>query len=312
MTNPAELRIVFMGSPEFAVPSLERLHEAGFTITAVVTGPDKRRGRGVSLSATPVKVAALKLEIPVIETDNLRDETFREQLQQLGADLFVVVAFRILPKALLTIPRIGAVNLHGSLLPRYRGAAPIHRAVMNGETHTGATIFMLDENVDTGSYLAQLHLPIAPNDTTGDIYQRMMHEGANLLVHAVHSIQKGNYTLTPQDSELATSAPKIFADDCQLNFSRSSSQVHNHIRGLSPFPVAFSWLNGKRLRIYASENRPDVSLNAGEFQISNHEVLVGCNPGAVKLLDIQLEGKNRMAAIDFFRGYTGEGRLSTK
>ncbi|MEX2363392.1 MAG: methionyl-tRNA formyltransferase, partial [Balneolaceae bacterium] len=202
------MNIVFMGSPEFALPSLEKLYESAHTIKAVVSNKDKRRGRGSKTSPTPVKARALELNLPVIEADDLQSEEFEESLKALNADLFVVVAFRILPKNILEIPRKGSVNLHASLLPKYRGAAPIHWAIINGEEETGCTVFFLDELVDTGNILAQKKTHIGENETTGELYERLRHLGSDLLVEAVNSIKTGDYTLSSQNDAFATPAPK--------------------------------------------------------------------------------------------------------
>lgn len=305
------MRIVFMGSPDFAVASLEALAQAGFSIVSVVTGPDKRRGRGGTLSPTPVKIAAQRYNLPVIEVDNLRDPDFADQLAALKPDLLVVVAFRVLPRTILDIPTRGSVNLHASLLPAYRGAAPIHRAVMNGESRTGTTVFFLDERVDTGSYIAQCQTFIDPNETTGEVYDRLMHLGAQLLVHSVKQIKAGTYTLTPQDDALATPAPKLYATDCVIDFSKPASVVHNQIRGLTPYPGAHTWLDGKRLKVQQSLPGPSTQLESGRIHFHDGKLLVSCADNTTIALEkVQLEGKKPVDGAAFFNGYSGDGRIT--
>lgn len=306
------MKIVFMGSPDFAVPGLQKLQESPHEVSAVVSGVDKRRGRGKATSPTPVKKKAIELGLPVIDANDLNSPELIRQLTELQPDLFVVVAFRILPKSLLAIPEIGSINLHASLLPKYRGAAPIHRAVMQGEKLTGCTVFFLDEKVDTGQILAQQELSVDPNETTGSVYERMMITGADLLLDCINKIGEGHYSLRPQNETEATPAPKIFADDCLINFNRSAGQVHNFIRGLSPYPAARVYLDGKLFKIILSRSHPDKNLLPYELQIEKESVFVGCCPGAVSLETVQMEGKPISSAIDFFRGYTGPGTLAGK
>jgi methionyl-tRNA formyltransferase len=302
------LRIVFMGSPEFAVPSLEKLHHGPHNIISVVTGMDKRRGRGTDTSPTAVKKAALRFEIPVIEVENLKSPDFIGSLKNCNADLFVVVAFRVLPGKVLEIPKIGSINLHASLLPRYRGAAPIHHAVMNGETETGCTVFFLDEKVDTGNILMQEKTVIGPHENTGAVYERLMHMGADLLFRSVNRIAGGDYELHRQNDEMASPAPKIYPEDCRIDFSENKSRVYNKIRGLSPFPGAWAVLDGQRFRIH--EARPadysSTDIRPAQIIFDDQKVLAGCSNGAVELLKVQLEGKKTLDAMEFFRGYKGE------
>lgn len=253
VTTSKKLRIVFMGNPEFAVPSLEALHHAGQEIVAVVTGTDKKRGRGNELSPSVVKRKAIELGLLVIEQDSMREPEFADRLRSLNADLFIVVAFKVLPPALLDIPSIGSINLHASLLPKYRGAAPIHWAVIRGESETGVTVFFLDEQVDTGKYLLQDRMLIGPDDTTGDVYSSLMKLGANSLVRSVEMISSGKYTLTEQDDTMSTSAPKIFPEQAKIDLSMSALEVVNHIRGMNPYPSAWTLVDGKKLKVYRSK-----------------------------------------------------------
>jgi methionyl-tRNA formyltransferase len=304
-------RIVFMGTPDFAVPSLQRLHQKGFDIAAVVTGPDKKRGRGNDLTPTPIKKAALELELPVIETDNLRAETLADQLRELCPDLIVVVAFRILPPTVLAIPTIGSVNLHASLLPKFRGAAPIHHAVMNGEQQTGATVFFLDDKVDTGACLSQIQTAIGPDETTGEVYNRLMKIGADLLADTLEEIRYGRHQALPQDNSRASLAPKLFQKDCEVLFDRPASVVHNHIRGLSPHPCGFTCLDGKRLKLLRSSIGPSLlGQPSGEVVSLDDTFLVSCANGeSVILHEVQLEGKKSTDGPSFLRGYFGAKKL---
>ncbi len=338
------MRIVFMGSPEFAVPALEALHVSTHEIVAVVTGADKRRGRGNDLVATPVKEKALELGLPVLEwefirgsgdqgikasenekrsaRDENRDTTssIEHRASSIGdrklgipdCDLFVVVAFKILPDWLLACPRLGSVNIHASLLPAYRGAAPIHRAVMDGVNRTGCTIFFLDNGIDTGGVIMQEAVDVGPDETTGEVYERLRMLGADMIVRAADQIERGEARPVPQDGSLATAAPKIFEGDRVIDFDRDSQAVHNHVRGMSPFPCAFTTLDGLRFRIYRTRNDSEVVGDAGEIIQQGERYFVGCCKGSVELLDVQLEGKRRMGAGDFFKGYRGECEISSR
>jgi len=298
-----------MGSPEFAIPSLEKLHNSHHTITAVVTNVDKRRGRGSSVSPTPVKAKALALKLPVIEVDDLKSDKFQSELSAIDADLFVVVAFRILPGQILEIPRIGSVNLHASLLPKYRGAAPIHWAVMRGEEKTGCTIFFLDERVDTGEIILQKETEIAWEENTGEVYERLMLMGSDALLEAVNLIENGDYQSINQDDTQATPAPKLFKEQTHLDFNKNTDEIHNHIRGLSPFPTAWAMLNQDKINIYKAKPGPHANIDEGELLIKDGKLLVGCADGTIELLEIQLPGKKRMEVIQFLKGNILEGVL---
>jgi len=303
------MNIVFMGSPDFAIPSLLKINNSHHNIVSVVSGADKRRGRGGQTSPTPVKAKAQELNLPTIEVENLSDAAFIEQLKSLNADLFVVVAFRILPPAVLEIPRKGSVNLHASLLPKYRGAAPIHHAIMQGEEQTGCTVFLLDKKVDTGAVINQQKTDIGPNETTGDVYNRLKEMGSELLLKSLDDIETEDYSTHSQDDDKATGAPKIFKDDCRVNFNHPAQQVHNKIRGLSPFPTAWAMLDGLKFNMYRSQVGPDKSLKPGQLQMSGDELLVGCGEGAVVLEEVQLQGKKRMSGKAFMNGYSGVGMI---
>jgi methionyl-tRNA formyltransferase len=301
------MKIVFMGSPDFAIPSLEKLMASGHEVTAVVSNPDKRRGRGGGTSPTPVKAKALEAGLPVISVDNLKSDAFAEELKALEADLFVVVAFRILPRKVLEIPSKGSVNLHASLLPKYRGAAPIHWAIMNGEEKTGCTVFFLDEKVDTGSIIKQQETPIGPNETTGDLYERLKTMGSELLLESINEIEDGSYSLTPQDDSKATPAPKLFTEDCRIDFDNPAREIHNKIRGLSPFPTAWAELDDLKFNMYRSRIGNTSRLKPGEIGLHEGEMTVGTQDSDLKLDEVQIQGKRRMSGKDFMNGYSGTG-----
>ncbi|MFH5885683.1 methionyl-tRNA formyltransferase [Halalkalibaculum sp. DA3122] len=304
------MRIVFMGSPEFALPSLEKLHASAHEIVSVVSNVDKRRGRGGGASPTPVKARALEMGLSVIEVQDLSAASFVQELQTLNADLFVVVAFRILPPAVLDIPAKGAINLHASLLPKYRGAAPIHWAIINGEEETGCTVFFLNEKVDTGRIIKQERTPVGINETTGDLYERLKVLGGDLLLETVNEIENETYSTEVQDHSKATPAPKLHTEDCRVNFKEPAIKVHNKIRGLSPFPTAWAELDDLKFNMYRSELGPDnESLKPGELRMVKDKLLVGCDDGTVELKEVQIAGKRRMSGKDFMNGYSGIGVL---
>lgn len=303
------MNIIFMGSPEFAIPSLEKLHGSRHEIAAVVSNVDKRRGRGGGTAPTPVKARALELGLAVIEAENLQDEEFEYKLRTLEADLFVVVAFRVLPPNILEIPEKGAINLHVSLLPKYRGAAPVHWAVINGEEKTGCTIFFLNEEVDAGSIIGQEETPIGENETTGDLYERLKVLGSDLLLKTVNEIESGNVTARTQEHSKASPAPKLFTDDCRIDFNQPAPQVHNKIRGLSPFPTAWAELDDLKFNMYRSEIGPNMNLKPGQLQFEEDDLLAGCKNGTVVLKEVQIQGKRRMSGKTFMNGYHGLGVL---
>ncbi len=303
------MKIVFMGSPDFAIPSLEKLHASRHEIVSVVSNVDKRRGRGGGTSPTPVKAKSIDLELPVIGVEDLKAETFARQLRALEADLFVVVAFRILPKHLLEIPKKGSVNLHASLLPKYRGAAPIHWAVMNGEEKTGCTVFFLDEKVDTGSVIKQKETAIGENETTGDVYSRLKVTGSEVLLEAVNEIEEDSYTLKPQDDSKATPAPKLFTEDCKVDFHNSARDIHNKIRGLSPFPTAWAELDDLKFNMYRSRIASSDGLKPGQIALHGGEMLAGTLDKDIVLEEVQIQGKRKMSGKDFMNGYSGTGIL---
>jgi methionyl-tRNA formyltransferase len=306
----ASLRIVFMGTPEFAVASLDALVKAGYSIAGVVTAADKPAGRGMKMTESAVKKYALEHGLHVLQPQKLKDPVFLDELKSLQADLQVIVAFRMLPEVVWNMPRMGSVNLHGSLLPQYRGAAPINWAVINGETETGATTFKLKHEIDTGDILLQQSFPIGENDTAGEVHDRMMELGAQLLVKTVKGLVDRTILEKTQDQIPVTElkqAPKIFTETCKIQFEKTTEQVHNLIRGLSPFPGAFTSLDGKMLKIYRSEKElyhekmpdmPGTRITDGKTFLK-----FACADGYVKVLELQLEGKKKISVEDFLRGY---------
>lgn len=327
-----DLRIVFMGTPEFAVASLDALVKAGCNIVGVVTAPDKPAGRGMKLNESAVKKYAVEHGLHVLQPEKLKNPVFIDELRALKADLQIVVAFRMLPEMVWNMPPMGTINVHGSLLPQYRGAAPINWAVINGEKETGVTTFKLKHEIDTGDILLQQSFPIGEDETAGEVHDRMKEIGAALLVKTVEGIAEGILEERPQTSEhrpqstvdspqlntgaLPSSverepsttlkhAPKIFTETCKIDFSKTVEEVHNLIRGLSPFPGAFTELNGKMLKIYRSkkETSPN-SYQGGELVTDNKTFLkFSCSNGYVHVLELQLEGKKRMSVEEFLRGY---------
>jgi methionyl-tRNA formyltransferase len=300
--------IIFMGTPEFAVASLKALVEAGYPVLAVVTAPDKPAGRGLHLKESAVKQYAVRANIPVLQPEKLRNPEFLDSLKKLGADLQVVVAFRMLPELVWNMPPMGTLNVHGSLLPQYRGAAPINWAIINGEQETGVTTFKLQHAIDTGDLLLQEKIQIEPNETAGQIHDRMMEVGAQVLVKTIEGLMEDSIVPMPQNKtgEALLHAPKIFTDTCKIDPAQSVSEVHNLIRGLSPFPGAFIYLGDKTFKIYESEISENLTIKpiAGTWYIDNkNNLMLGCKGGFVSLKLVQLEGKKKMPVSDFLRGF---------
>ena len=294
-----------MGTPEFAVPSLIKLSENNYKPVAVVTGLDKKQGRGQKLISTPVKIVAEQLNIPLIQPLNLKDPDFLKQIKSIDADLACVVAFRILPEELLTLPKMGTINLHGSLLPFYRGAAPIQRAIMAGEKETGVTTFFIKKKVDTGNILLQDSLKIGENEDFGSVHDRLSRLGGDLLLETVGKIESGNIEERMQDDSLATNAPKITASDLNINWSNSAKSINDQVRGLSPFPGASTKLMNKKIKIFKSEVEDEIpdKFSPGEVASAENEFFtVSTGKGGLKILELQREGKNRIKCADFLRG----------
>lgn len=299
------MRIVFLGTPEFAVPSLQILVENGYEIAAVVTAPDKPAGRGNKIQMSEVKQYALSQNLPILQPEKLKSAEFLAQLQSLKADLQVVVAFRMLPEAVWAMPPLGTFNLHASLLPKYRGAAPINWAIINGETETGLTTFFLQHEIDTGNIIFQEKEPIFPTDTAGDLYQRLMHKGAKLVLKTVQAIEAGNVKTYPQIGEI-THAPKIFRETCQIDWSKTSDQIYNFVRGLAPYPAAWTTLAEKNCKIYEVSPNPIIlphKAEIGDFYTDGKILTFKASDAWVEVKDLQIEGKKRMIVSEFLKGF---------
>lgn len=303
-------RIVFMGTPEFAVASLDALLRAGIDVAAVVTAPDKPAGRGRQLRMSAVKEFALANALPVLQPAKLRDPEFHSALNASGASLFVVVAFRMLPVEVWKRAPLGTINLHGSLLPAYRGAAPINWAIINGEVRTGATTFFIREEIDTGDMLDRVETPIAANETAGEVHDRLKAAGADLLVRTVQRILAGDRSSTPQPEGdgIWPTAPKLTTEGCRINWSLPKKRVHDFIRGLSPFPGAWTQLvraDGSRQQfklLRSSIDEGNAACESGTLRIDGEALLVACSDGWVRALEVQPEGKRRMATGEYLRG----------
>ncbi|HEX4850558.1 MAG TPA: methionyl-tRNA formyltransferase [Puia sp.] len=301
-------RIIFMGTPEFAVASLTKLLDAGFNIVTVITAPDKPAGRGMKLTESAVKKFATEKNIPVLQPEKLKNPFFLEQLRELKADLQLVVAFRMLPQLVWQMPPMGTVNLHASLLPQYRGAAPINWVIMEGEKQTGATTFKLQQEIDTGNILLQESFPISGEETAGELHDRMKWIGADLLVKTVKGLINGNLVEIPQPEIPAGSlkaAPKIDQETCRIHWDQPVEKIFNQIRGLSPFPGAYTHFEGKTMKIFRSRKEiAQINIEPGLHQTDSKTYLrFACENGWIFCEEIQLEGKKRMLVADFLRGY---------
>lgn len=295
-------RIVFMGTAEFAVPSLDALLAAGYHIPVVVTAPDKPQGRGLAMRPSQVKRRALSAGLPVLQPPLLKDPSFADAIRALDPDLIIVVAFRILPPSIFTVPRRGSINLHASLLPRYRGAAPINRAIMMGETETGVTTFLLDEKIDTGGILLQERTPIFPDDDAGSLHDRLEHIGAEVVLRTVRLIEQGKAVPRTQDSSVASPAPKIFHEDCRILWERPANVIRNQIRGLSPAPGAFFHHADRTIKAFRA-NVVDGRALPGHVNAGKDFLHVGTGEGLLSLEELQMEGRKRMPVAEFLRGY---------
>lgn len=297
-----------MGTPDFAVASLQALLEAGSNIVAVVTAPDKPAGRGQKLTESAVKQYAVSQGLKVLQPEKLRDPNFLLQLKDLKADLQVVVAFRMLPEMVWSMPPKGTINLHASLLPQYRGAAPINWAIINGEPESGATTFFIKQEIDTGAILFKEKITIDDDVTAGEYHDRLMIKGAGLLVKTVKAIESGRYTEQPQDQltdgQELKHAPKIFKEDCRIDWNQPVETVYNRIRGLSPYPAAFTELNGKTFKVYRILKEVAApQVEPGEYLTDNKTYLkFACTNGYISVTEVQLEGKKRMGIEEFLRG----------
>lgn len=311
-----DLRIVFLGTPDFAVESLDRLVKGGYNVVGVVTMPDKTGGRGNKVIQSAVKQYAVAHDLPLLQPEKLKDETFVEQLRALKADLQIVIAFRMLPKVVWEMPPLGTFNLHASLLPKYRGAAPINRAVMNGETETGVTTFLLKHEIDTGDVLQQVRIPIALTDNVEIVHDKLMMLGADLVIETVEGFLNGTIKPIPQDQMLTagvepTPAPKIFHEDCHIDWTKPSMEVYNLIRGLSPYPAAWStFVDGTQkqtqFKVYETSlpSEDVIAEPAGTILCTKHTLKIVCGDGkTLEIKQLQLAGKKRMSADELMRGF---------
>ena len=300
-----------MGTPEFAVTSLNALVNAGCTIVAVITAPDKPAGRGMALQQSAVKQYALSKGLNILQPEKLKNPGFITELKKLNADLQIVVAFRMLPEVVWGMPPMGTINLHGSLLPQYRGAAPINWAIINGEKETGVTTFLLQQQIDTGNILMQERFPITESDNAGTLHDKMKEIGAAVLLQTVQEMANGTLQSKPQniaDEQQLKHAPKIFTETCKIDFNKPVEEVFNLIRGLSPYPAAFTLFNNKKLKIYsADKNLTPPQIAPGHWQTDKKNYLqFACSNGSIHVLELQLEGKKKMKIEEFLRGYRFE------
>ena len=319
--NKESLRIVFLGTPEFAVESLDALVSGGYNIVGVVTMPDKIGGRGHKVIESPVKQYAVAHGLKLMQPANLKEPEFVEELRSLNADLQIVIAFRMLPEIVWSMPPMGTFNLHASLLPKYRGAAPINRAVMNGETETGVTTFFLKHEIDTGDIIQQVAVPIEIDDDVETVYDRLMHLGASLVLETVEAILAGTVKPIEQEKLLTTGeeptpAPKIFKEDCRIDWTKTSWEVYNHIRGLSPYPAAWSAFvdaqgteyQFKVFKTSHPEKFQSSPVAPGTIEYTKQTIKIACADGFIGILSLQLAGKKRMSSDEFLRGFNLEDK----
>lgn len=301
------LRIVFMGTPEFAVASLDALVQEGYNIVGVITAPDKPAGRGLQLQQSAVKKYAVEKGLHILQPQKLRDPEFLNTLKSLQAHLQVIVAFRMLPEVVWAMPPLGTINVHGSLLPQYRGAAPINWAIINGERETGVTTFKLQHEIDTGNILLQKKIAIGEQETAGELHDRMKYIGAQLLIETIKSLEAGTLNEIPQ--QLATTeikhAPKINTETCRIDWNKNIKSIYNLIRGLSPYPAAFTELEGKKLKLFIAEKESGLPTEPPGAFLSDQKTYLkfACTDGYINIKELQLEGKKRMPVSEFLRGY---------
>lgn len=303
--------IVFMGTPEFSVPALEALHSQ-FGICVVVTAPDKPKGRGLAMQASPVKKKALELGLPVLQPEKLKDTQFAEQLSVFEPDIICVIAFRILPQQIYLMPKIASFNIHSSILPKFRGAAPINWTIIKGETETGLTSFVLQEKVDTGDILIQKRIPLKQDMTAGELHDLLMPSAASMAVDTVRLLISGNYKPKPQPKYDTTPAPKIFKNDCRIDWNKPAKEVKFLIHGLSPYPGAWTTHNNKLFKILRCRDCADYTMNldsispaAGYFVINDNGIFVRCNDVWLEIIEIQQESKKAMKSLVFVKGWRG-------
>jgi methionyl-tRNA formyltransferase len=306
-----DLRIVFMGTPEFAVSSLDKLVQAGCNIVGVITAPDKQAGRGMQLQQSAVKKYAVEKGLHILQPEKLKNVDFLAELKSLQADVQAVVAFRMLPEVVWNMPPMGTINVHGSLLPQYRGAAPINWAVINGEAYTGVTTFKLQQEIDTGNILLSAKIKIEETDTAGTVHDKLKELGANLLLKTIQDLAEGNLIEQPQLSTFNFQpstlhhAPKLFTETGKIDWTKPLNEIYNLIRGLSPYPAAYTSLNGKTLKLFSVEKiNEQPTIETGAYKTDEKNFLqFACSNGYINILELQLEGKKRMGIKDFLRGY---------
>ena len=300
------MRIVFFGTPDFAIPSLELLHQSTHEIISIVTAPDKKSGRGLNVKKSPLKIYGEELSIPILQPENFTDEEFVSNLRKLNPDIFIVVAFKKLPSQIFMIPKNGSINLHASLLPKYRGAAPIFHALLNGEKETGITTFFINEKIDQGMILLQEKIQISQYVNSAELYDELSNKGAHLLLETINKIETDNINPIKQDNDSFTKAPKIKKTDCRIDWNKKSVEIHNLTRALSPSPGAFTFLEKKRMKIFSSRLETvgiNKKLSPGEIYYSNSNLHVGSGDGYIIIDEIQLEGKHKMNINDFYPGH---------
>ncbi len=306
MNNQVNPRIIFFGTPEIAVPILEEIHKQ-YGIIAVVTNPDKEQGRGKKLLPSEVKVKAMSLGISVLEPIDLKSEEFYDELNQLNADIFVVFAFKILPNNILELPKLGSFNIHPSLLPKYRGAAPINHSIINGDKITGITTFLMEQKVDSGNILIQEELPIPEDSTAGDLQKIVMQIAPEIAIKTINLLIRGDFQLLHQDNSLVTKASKLFKENCQIDFNQDAEVVKNFINGVSPEPAAWLMWNNLNYKILrARKSHDNNKLQVGEYLIQNKKILIGCLHSAIEVLEIQPPTKKVMNTKEFINGYKGD------
>lgn len=298
--------LVFCGTPEFAIPTLDRLVAAGHRVSLVVTQPDRARGRGLEVASSPIKQRARALGLPIAQPDKIKNNAdFRSQLEALKPEAIIVVGYgRIIPRWMIDLPRHGNLNLHASLLPKYRGAAPVQWAIANGETVTGVTTMRIDEGLDTGDILLQQQVAIAPDDTAATLAPRLADVGAGLMVETLRQLQAGTLKPQPQDDAQSTLAPLLKKEDGRIDFSRTAAEIHNRLRGFEPWPGVYTTFRGKGLVLRAAQPSTEANVPPAEFRVENERLLLGCGQGTVlEVVELQPEGRKRMNARDFLHGY---------
>ncbi len=300
------MKLVFFGTPDFAVPTLDALHDSSHEILGVVTSPDKKSGRGLKVKSAAIKKSAEKYSLPIYQPESTGSEQLHSILKQINPDIYVVVAYKILPESILNIPPRGAVNLHASLLPKYRGAAPVNHAILNGETETGLTTFLIQKKVDTGDILLQQSLPIDNSVTTGEALSKLSFLGADLVIKTLDALAQNTIKPIKQDGDKATFAPKISVQDCKINWSNPALMIHNQIRAFSPKPGAFTFYKNKRVKLFGSkvlQNLHNARLLPGEIEHTNSFLKIGTGTEPIQITNIQIEGKKKLPVDQFILGF---------